>query len=223
MVENWSNIFLTLAKQYIPNKDVRIKSDDLPYMNSHLKNLIRNKDNFFSKKYEKSGLAQDHEVYKTHRNALVSELRKAEKAYYDKISRDLQINSNDSKIWWKLVKKATKGKIRSTHDTPLCSDGLLVNDDHSKAEMLNEFYTRSVQTECPEDPIPNNHNLLYYPSAPSFSISEHEVYGLLNKLSPDKASGPDGIGNTLLPIPILLGKQVEPGPRRSLISSRVFP
>ena len=54
----------------------------------------------------------------------------------------------------------------------------------------------TVQTENPSDPIPSNHNLIYYKKIPHLSIDEIEVYKLLENLDPKKATGPDNISNT---------------------------
>ena len=138
-------------------------------MNGYLKKLIRNKDHYF-KKYTTTNLNSDHDIYKYHRNKLVNEMRIAESKYYDKLSEDLQINQTHSKKWWSLLKRALKNKTSALHETPIMDNNFLMYDDTCKAEVFNKFFTESVQTENPDDPVPSDHNLLYYPKIPDFEI-----------------------------------------------------
>ncbi len=167
-------------------------------MNGYLKKLIRNKDHYF-KIYTHTNLDSDHDVYKHHRNKLVSELRSAEQKYYESLSLDLQVNQIHSKKWWNLLKRTIKNNKTSTlHETPIMDNDLLIYDDTCKADVFNKFFTESIQTENPDDPIPPNHNLLYYPKIPNLDIKENEVLKLLCKLDTSKATGPDNVSNVFL-------------------------
>ncbi len=193
----WYNLFIQVADLYIPHKTITINNDDLPYMTRRLKKLIRTKDKYF-KIYQSSGLESDHDIYKFHRNTLTYELRQAESKYYDQLSQDLLINQTNSKMWWKLIKKTTSNTGSALHETPILDNDILIYDDKGKAQAFNKFFTTSVQTENKDDPIPIDHNLLYYPKIPSITINEVDVYELLKKLDTSKATGPDNISNALL-------------------------
>ncbi len=196
--QRWYDAFISAADLYVPHKIITIKKDDLPYMNGYLKNIIRNKDHYF-KIYSKSNLDSDHNVYKYHRNKLVNELRIAESKYYESLSEDLKLNQIHSKKWWNLLKRATQNnKASALHETPIMDNDLLIYDDTCKAEVFNRFFTESVQTENPDDPIPPDHNLLYYPKIPDFEINEEDVRKLLFNLDTTKATGPDNISNVFL-------------------------
>ncbi len=195
----WYEYFTNIASNYIPSKTIHITSNDkLPYMTKYLKKLIRIKDKYF-KKYCMSGSEEDHDIYKIHRNKFVSESRLAESKYFEKISSDLMLNQSNSKVWWKLVKGSTKySKASSSHTTPIDNNGIYVYDSKQKANLFNKFFTQTVQTENPSDPIPNDHNLIYYTKIPNLVIQEFEVYDLLENLDTTKATGPDKISNAML-------------------------
>ncbi len=195
--ERWYDLFVQIAELYIPHKTITINNGDLPYMTQHLKKLIATKDKYF-KIYSISGSESDHDIYKYHRNILVHELRHAESKYYEKLSQDLLINQTNSKMWWKLIKKTTSNTGSALHETPILDNDILIYDDKGKAQAFNTFFTTSVQTENKDDPIPTDHNLLYYPKIPSLLINEVDVYELLEKLDTSKATGPDNISNALL-------------------------
>ncbi len=219
-LNRWYDIFLRLAKLYVPNRSIQLKNSDLPYMNSYLKKLIKLKDKFF-KIYQNSSLDSDHDVFKQHRNNLVSELRIAESKYYDMISKDLEINQQHSKKWWSLLKRATNtGKGSALHENPILDGDILMYEDSCKAEAFNKFFTQSVQTDSPNDPIPKDHNLIYYPKMPDFNINELDVYELLTSLDMTKATGPDNISNIFLkkcavglskPLSIIFNMSIQTG------------
>ena len=193
----WYDLFIQAADLYIPHKSITIKDNDLPYMTQRLKRLIKTKDKYF-KIYARSVLESDHDIYKYHRNISTNELRLAESRYYDRLSEDLMINQTNSKMWWKLIKRTINNTGSSLHETPILDNGVLIYDDKGKAEAFNKFFTTSVQTENKDDPIPSDHNLLYYPKIPSLVINEVDVYELLISLDTSKATGPDNISNALL-------------------------
>ncbi len=194
----WYDVFIRVADLYVPHKTISIKRNDLPYMNSYLKKLIRTKDHYF-RKYSNSGLESDHDIYKYHRNKCVNEMRAAESRYLESLSQDLLLNQIHSKKWWNLLKRVTKNdKASALHETPIMDNNLLIYDDTCKAEAFNRFFTESIQTENPDDPIPNDHNLLYYPKIPHLIIQEKDVYNILSELDTTKATGPDNISNIFL-------------------------
>ncbi len=126
-------------------------------------------------------------------------MRLAETKYYEQLAKDLLINQTNSKMWWKFLKKSINGNTGSMlHETPIFDNDILIYDDKGKADAFNKFFTTSVQTESKDDPIPKDHNLLYYPKIPSLEITELDVYKLLNTLNTSKATGPDNISNALL-------------------------
>ena len=90
-------------------------------------------------------------------------------------------------MWWKLIKKTTNNTGSALHETPILDNDILIYDDKGKAQAFNKFFTTSVQTENKDDPIPKNHNLLYYPKIPSLKINEVDVYELLQSLDISKA------------------------------------
>ena len=217
----WYNFFTDLASQYIPSKTIHTNSNDkLPYMTKYLKKLIATRYRYF-KKYCNSGSVEDHDIYKIHRNKFVSESRLAESKYYEKLSDDLLINQSNSKAWWNLVKESTKySKASSSHCTPLDNGGIFVYDSKEKANIFNRFFTETVQTENPSDPIPSNHNLIYYKKIPGLIIDEIQVYKLLENLDPKKATGSDNISNAILkrcsiglakPLCIIFNKSIQTG------------
>ncbi len=191
----WYDLFVQVADLYIPHKTININNNDLPYMTRHLKKLIKTKDKYF-KIYARSGLISDHDIYKYHRNIATYEIRLAELKYYEQLSQDLLINQANSKMWWKLLKRATSNTGSALHETPILDDGNY--DNKGKAQAFNKFFTTSVQTGNMNDPIPKDHNLLYYPKIPSLKINEVDVYELLQSLDTSKATGPDNISNALL-------------------------
>ena len=88
--------------------------------------------------------------------------------------------------------------LTNKDETPILENDILIYDDKGKAQAFNRFFTTSIQTENKDDPIPRDHNLLYYPKIPALKINEIDVYELLKSLDTSKATGPDNISNALL-------------------------
>ena len=81
---------------------------------------------------------------------------------------------------------------------PICnSEGLLIYDAESKAEIFNEFYSSVSTIDSHDSPIPSN-NIPTGPLLNAIHISQHDVYELLTSLDTTKATGPDNIGNVFL-------------------------
>ncbi len=196
IVDKWTDIFLKMAKECIPYLQITVRPSDLPYMNTALRSKIRKRDRLF--RQWKRTLRDDHRLlYTLFRNETTSALRKAQYNYITKECEKLEINGGDNK-WWSTVKKLCCFKKTSNTIAPICnSDGLLIYDAESKAEIFNEFYSSVSTMENHDSPIPSN-NIATGPLLNAIHISQHEVYDLLTSLDTSKATGPDNIGNVFL-------------------------
>ncbi len=196
IVDTWTDTFIELAKECIPYTEILVRPSDLPYMTSALRSLIRRKDRMF-KLWAKT-LRPDHrEYYENLRNESCSALRKAERGYISEQCEKLKIDKNTSN-WWDCIKKLCCFKKTTSTIAPIVnSDGLLVYDAESKAEIFNEFYASVSTINNDSDNIPAN-SIPIGPLLSNITILQDDVYKLLKKLDTSKATGPDNIGNTFL-------------------------
>ena len=196
IVGNWTDAFLEMAKECIPYTQILVRPDELPYMTSYLRSLIRRKDRLF-KQWVRTKKDTHREYYRVLRNDCTLKLRQAEANYIQSQCDSLELDSSTKK-WWNTVKKLCCFKKTSNTIAPIVNtDGILVYDAETKADIFNQFYAGVSTINDPDSPIPTN-NIATGPLLDSISISQHQVYELLSKLDTSKATGPDNIGNMLL-------------------------
>jgi hypothetical protein len=109
-----------------------------------------------------------------------------------------QLLSNDvgSKQWWKAYKRATGGTMSQMG--PLSDDqGNLIIGSQEKANLLNSFFASQTKIQPNSATLPRVNDVATNEIEPMIVLPE-EVYGILQRLNPEKATGSDGIGNRIL-------------------------
>ncbi len=196
IVDIWTDVFISLAKECIPYTKITVRPSDLPYMTCNLRSLIRRKDRLFHQ-WVRTQRDDHRDHYKKLRNYTSKSLRDARDAYIKKQCDKLEID-NASSNWWDTVKKLCCFKQTSNTIAPIANtDGILVYDAETKADIFNQFYASISTIDNNNDPIPQN-NIPLGPLLDNIVISQHDVYVLLSKLDTSKATGPDNIGNMFL-------------------------
>ena len=101
----WNEIFLNLARQYIPNKVVKIRTDDKPWYTSELRKLSRNK-NSLHHKAKRTNSSADWNNFRMARNQYTGKIREAASTY--KTNLALKLNEGiqtDPKSWWQIARQ----------------------------------------------------------------------------------------------------------------------
>ena len=94
--KRWHNVFLEVMGQCIPQKVLPTRRN-LPWINHSLVTTMRRRNRLF-KKCKLSGSPTALRNYKYTRNKVTAELRKAKRAFLNKL------NNADSKSFWKVYK-----------------------------------------------------------------------------------------------------------------------
>ncbi|KAK7111648.1 hypothetical protein V1264_011249 [Littorina saxatilis] len=119
------------------------------------------------------------------------ELRRAEWKYINGTIQE-GLDRNDTKPFWRFIKAR---KQDNAGVAPLKTKGQLHSDSQSKADiLLNQF--KSVFTKASSQPLPHLQSTA--PDIPPITITVPGVTKLLRQLKVNKASGSDGIPNTVL-------------------------
>ena len=92
-----------LAKQQIPNKTIKIRQSDPPWLTCEIKKIIRKRKRLY-KKYKKTKRPADFEKYKHTRNITTAEIRKAKQFVIDKLAAKLRNTDTGPRDWWKTLK-----------------------------------------------------------------------------------------------------------------------
>lgn len=130
----------TVAKytKTIPQK--RIGKQLLPWFNTALWELMKKRD-VALKKSLKSGLETDRLIYKSLRNKVTVQLRKARANYFLDTIR--QAKGNSQKLW-KTIDKLIGKDHSKNYNTELMINGTLQQDSLAVANHFNTFFIESV-------------------------------------------------------------------------------
>ena len=197
MKENYT-VFIEYMEEIlavnIPSK-LSNSRHNLPWMNINLKRLIRKKGRRF-KKAKKSGKDEDRARYLELdiEQMVKCELRDAERVYVNGILQN-GLESGNNKPFWKYVKSQ---KQETFGITALKSNGNVITDSFSKAEILNSQF-KSVFTPQSGNIFPQLPGT-QFPEIKPLHISENGVFMLLDRIYVLKSSGPDKLPGRLLQI-----------------------
>jgi len=198
----WTDKFLKIAKEKIPNKTVLIRPNDSPWYSSRLRLMKRKMKRIF-RKFKSSKTDHNWEAYKNSRNEYQHALDVAESEYNKSLADSLR-DSKNSKGWWRTVKNMLgKGSFKTL--PPLEVNNSFLTDNKDKASAFNDFFIshsniNTDNAQLPPDNFPN-------PNLVSVNVREQEVLDLLKCIDTSKATGPDEIspkllheaGNTIVP------------------------
>lgn len=186
-----------LMYKFIPSRTIHIRTNQPPWFCTEIKRKIRKRKRAY-KKAKRTGLQSDWEKFKKLRNETVAFIRQKKKQYYESLSNKLINGSNSSRDWWKtlrcFISPTQKNEIPPLYDD-VSSE--LITDDFRKAEVLNSYFVLQTKLDDggrypPNLPISTLNQLEF------INIDRSEVLDVLKTLKLGKASGPDGINNSVL-------------------------
>ena len=130
------------ATKHIPNKDIKVRKSDPAWLTNNIKRLMRKRKRLYDK-YKRSKDNADFENYKNVRNKVTYEIRKSKKYQIEKRTEKLESNNLNQKDWWRTLKTFIKPEQTLTVH-PLCKDDTIYTNDKDKANILNQFFYRTV-------------------------------------------------------------------------------
>jgi hypothetical protein len=177
---------------YIPSRTLKAKRQIGHLWFNHNCDLLRKNLLHAWKNFKKNPCPSSKQEYKHKKNAYQAALKQARRNFQLRINEDIT-NSTSSSDWWSHIRKL---QPRSTPPilTMRSTDSSISADPNQIANTLNEFFASHSKTKPSADPPP-------LPSVESIgdpTFSRQSVLSLLRNLSPQKATGPDGIPNILL-------------------------
>ena len=199
ITKNLTDTVLKLAADSIPNRIIAIRNNDLPWITSDIKKIMR-KRNRLRRKAKKLNSVYYYDRFKAIRNSVVGLLRKAKSKYHDKLCESIKKQKFATKDWWKLVKQVSNISKKTQGIGTLINDnGTAVTEDIDKANLLNSFFASQsiindagIQLPFSDDGI-RPHNIL-----DTIIITPQNVLDILETLDTSKAVGPDMLSPRLL-------------------------
>ena len=191
--ENWTNMFMNVAKKYIPNKTVTIRPNDSPWYTNELRLLKRRMLHSFHK-HKQSKSENDWLKYTDLRTKYHKSLDEAEANYKQSLGVSLGTQRNTKK-WWQTVKWLI-GKGGDTSYPSLVVNNNQITNNRDKAEAFNHFFLSHSDIDDSNAQLPDEQN--FQVGLDNILATEQEVNDLLKCIDPSKATGPDGISPRLL-------------------------
>ena len=193
--ENWEKFkvgIMDIAEKHVPSKMTSTRYN-LPWINRKLRRLTRKKQKLYNKA-RKSRTRDDWVHYKAFKKNAQAAIQNAHTEYIKGVL-DKSMEEKNPKPFWKYIKQQRKDTVGIA---PLKPKGKvdLITDSKAKAECLNEQF-QSVFTKAAYnkplrldgDPTPPMKDII---------VEAKGVEKLLKDLSPNKASGPDAIPNSII-------------------------
>ena len=167
----------------MPERPIKVNPNDRPWMTSHLKRLILQRQKAFA--------LGNNFLFKLLRNKVNRERKRCRKVYYKKKVSNLL--DSKPKNWWREVKQLS-GQQSTQPDLRSMIRFDVEDSDEILGNRINEAFI-SVMKDFP--PLPDDFNIPIDNDEP-ISVSETTVERLLRAISASKASGPDELPNWVL-------------------------
>ena len=186
----------TLASECIPNRHVRIKPSDPPWITSTIKYYIRKRKRAF-RRAKRTGIDTHWEKFRKLRNKAVNMIRTSKKSYYDLIAERLKSKTLSARDWWSTLKSFIVPNSKSSIP-PLEFNGSVITDERDKANVLNNYFQSQTFLNDQEAVLPDLPRSSVESQLQSIVITPSEVELVLETLSIGKASGPNGLNNRII-------------------------
>ena len=222
--------FTDTLDEHAPIKERRVRSNQAPYLNKNLKQVIWKRKRLY-KKFLRNRTDTNWEIYRVQRNMCVEIRRKSLRSYFKSKFSDKQNGSS----FWKVVKPfiTNKGHHNGSYLT-LLEDGRIMTDHGEVAEVMNNHYINVAahigNKTIKQDGFVDHPNIKAIKNnlAPNSSLTlrhttEGEITKIIKSLNPKKATGPDQIPPKLIKIARPQISNVLTGMINNAIDEGIFP
>ena len=193
---NLNSTILSLTKECIPNKSIRVRTSDPPWITTLLKRQIRKRKRLY-RKAKQTNLERHWIKFRQLRNETNTMIRNSKQQFYDNIAEKLKSKSLSSKDWWSTLKTFISPNLNSAIP-PIESEWIIYTDDFEKANLFNNYFQGQTVLDDSNAILPELPEPSYLTSLSSIAFDPQEVEEILRTLKTDKASGPDGLSNRIL-------------------------
>ena len=143
----------SLTAECIPNKTVRIRPSDPPWITTAIRKLIRKRKRAYHKA-KQIDTPRLWNKFKKLRNKVIESIRLSKQQYLDQLSSKLKSNTLSPKDWWSTLKSFITPTTKSSIPT-LEKDGHIYSDDTDKANLLNNFFRDQTLLDDSNAQLPN--------------------------------------------------------------------
>ena len=136
--QNMTEIVISLSKACIPNKSIRIRPSDPPWLITNTRKHIRRRKRAY-KKAKLTNSAHNWNTFKNLRNTVINMIRSSKKAFMDNLANKPMSDTLSAKDCWTTLKFFISPTTNYSIPT-LEQGGIIYSDDTGKANLLNNFF-----------------------------------------------------------------------------------
>ena len=196
-VKTFTEIFLNIVSNLIPNEIKRFVPRDPPWINKPLKTMLNRKNRLF-KNYKKHHYKEEDKVrLEIFRIECQNAVETAKLSYLTNMGNKENNPSTSQKSYWKIINRVMN-KCRAPKIPPL----LLINnrfilDCREKAKLFNDFFSKQCKPIINSSVLPN-FIFLTDQRIDQLTIGNDDIIALIRNINPNKATGSDGISGQML-------------------------
>ena len=120
----------------------------------------------------------------------------AQNHYYQSFTQRLLDPKTGTKEYWRLTKELYGNKVKSGIPSLLIGDKV-ISSPEMKCKIFNDHFIKKAKLPENLPPLPDV-NVETDHTLESITVTQEDVNKILKNLDTSKASGPDGISNTVL-------------------------
>ena len=191
----WKILYLNILNKHAPVPKIKIKGNNLPYITSKVRRMIRQRD-YLCKKANETGSKYLRQAFLNIRDRVYQELRYLRNSYYSGKNDE---HKNDPKQTWKILKQAFGRGNKSAVIEQIIFNDQVLNEKQDIAEACNHYFA-SVGNKLTDQIHPSQDNpIRHIPVGKERfqfkQIKPAKVNMVIGKLKNGKATGIHNIPN----------------------------
>ena len=195
-VKTFTDIFLNIMSNCIPNETKRFIPRDPPWITKSLKTMLNRKNRLF-KNYKKHRYKEEDKVrLDSFRIECHKAVETAKSSYLKNMGNKPNEPGISQKSYWKIINRVMN-KCRSPKIPPLLINNQFILDCRDKAKLFNDFFSEQCKPIVNSSVLPN-FAFLTVKRIDELIISNDEISSLIRNINPNKATGSDGISGQML-------------------------
>ena len=195
-VKTFTEIFLNIMSNYIPNEIKRFVPRDPPWITKPIKTMLNRKNRLF-KNYKKHRYKDGDRL---RLDAFRAECQKvvetAKLTYLNYLGKKVNEPGTSQKAYWKIINRVMN-KCRAPKIPPLLVNNMFILNCNEKAKLFNDFFSKQCMPIITSSVLPPL-NYLTDNRIDHIEIQCDEILSLIRNLNPNKATGSDGISGQML-------------------------
>ena len=195
-VKTFTEIFLNIMSNYIPNEIKRFVPRDPPWITKSLKTMLNRKNRLF-KNYKKHRYKDEDRLWLDAFRAECQEVVETAKlTYLNNLGKKVNDPGTSQKAYWKIINRVMN-KCRAPEIPPLFVNNMFILYCSEKAKLFNDFFSKQCMPIITSSVLPPL-NYLTDNRIDHIAIQCDEILSLIRNLNPNKATGSDGISGQML-------------------------